>query len=364
MIGSCNRNVASFGDLPSMAPAHKMVETDGKARYPRSSQRLYFRLRRSLQYLSLAFPGSFCLAHHFLIKMHESEGASHACNFICRLRRWTGPKDERTGANDTYQGMISVWRWFRSSLREPCAEFLGTLVIVLFLEGVVAQITISDRKNGSYLSISIVTGIAVMLGMLIAGPVSGAHLNPAITLAFVAFGRFPLRKAPGFIISQLLGGFTGAALVYANYRSGIDFIEGHNIRTHTTAIIFSTYPQPYLTKLGQLFSEFLATALLSMGIFSISNTGHAQVIRDLAPLWVFLLILCIGGALGLETGYAMNMARDFAPRCFAYFAGYGPEVWTYGDYYWWVPVVAPFLGALFGGLVYKAFVYDDDLSVK
>lgn len=129
MIGSCNRNVASFGDLPSMAPAHKMVETDGKARYPRSSQRLYFRLRRSLQYLSLAFPGSFCLAHHFLIKMHESEGASHACNFICRLRRWTGPKDERTGANDTYQGMISVWRWFRSSLREPCAEFLGTLVV-------------------------------------------------------------------------------------------------------------------------------------------------------------------------------------------------------------------------------------------
>lgn len=76
-------------------------------------------------------------------------------------------------------------------------------------------------------------------------------------------------------------------------------------------------PQPYLTKLGQLFSEFLATALLSMGIFSISNMRHAQVIRDLAPLWVCLLILCIGGALGLETGYAMNMARDFAPRCFA-----------------------------------------------
>lgn len=75
--------------------------------------------------------------------------------------------------------------------------------MVLFLEGVVAQITISDRKNGSYLSISIVTGIAVMLGMSIAGPVSGAHLNPAITLAFVAFRRFPLRKAPGFIISQV-----------------------------------------------------------------------------------------------------------------------------------------------------------------
>src|ERR1700761_7254964 len=102
----------------------------------------------------------------------------------------------------------------------------------------------------------------------------------------------------------MLGGFTGVALVYANYRSGIDFIEGYNIRTHKTAIIFSTYPQPYLTKIGQLFSEVLATALLSIGIFSISNIGHAQVIRDLAPLWVFLLILCIGGALGLETGYA------------------------------------------------------------
>jgi len=101
-----------------------------------------------------------------------------------------------------------------------------------------------------------------------------------------------------------------------------------------------------------------------VGIFSISNTGHAQVIRDLAPVWVFRLVLWIGGALGLETGYAMNMAGDFAPRCFAYFVGYGPEVWTYGNNYWWVPVVAPIWGALFGGFVYQLFIYDSTLPVK
>ncbi|EXJ74495.1 uncharacterized protein A1O5_02791 [Cladophialophora psammophila CBS 110553] len=296
--------------------------------------------------------------------MQEDQGASQKCNLICRLRRGSGTKGEKTLSEKIHEGMLSALPIVRLHLREPGAEFLGTLVMVLFLEGVVAQVTISERKFGSYLSINVVTGIAVMLGMLTAGPVTGAHLNPAITLAFVVFRRFPLRKAPGYIVSQLLGGFTGAALVYANYRSGIDFVEGHDIRTHTTAVIFSTYPQPYLTKVGQLFSEFLATSLLSVGIFSISNTGHTQVVRDLAPLWVCLLVLCIGGALGLETGYAMNMARDFAPRCFAYFAGYGPEVWTYGDNYWWVPVVAPFWGALFGGFIYHAFIYDSILPAK
>jgi aquaglyceroporin related protein len=115
----------------------------------------------------------------------------------------------------------------------------------------------------------------------------------------------------------LLGGFTGAALVYANYRSGIDAVEGYNIRTHKTAVIFSTYPQPFLTKTGQFFSEFLCTALLVIGIFSIFHPNNAKTVHDLAPLWVFLIIFNIGAALGYETGYAMNVARDFAPRCMA-----------------------------------------------
>jgi len=106
----------------------------------------------------------------------------------------------------------------------------GTLVMVLFLEGVVAQVTLSDRTYGSYLSINIVTGIAVMLGMLIAGPVTGAHLNPAITFAFVVFRRFPLRKVPGLIISQLLA--------------------------HKAAVIFSTYPSHILPNLVSYSPSF------------------------------------------------------------------------------------------------------------
>lgn len=115
----------------------------------------------------------------------------------------------------------------------------------------------------------------------------------------------------------MLGGFTGAALIYANYRSAIDAFEGHGVRTHLSAVIFSTYPQEYLTKTGQFFSEFIATAILVMGIFAIFNPRSPKVIHDMAPLWLWILIMSIGAALGWETGYAMNMARDLAPRCLA-----------------------------------------------
>ncbi|KAK5203617.1 glycerol channel [Exophiala xenobiotica] len=215
---------------------------------------------------------------------------------------------------------LSTWASVRLRFKEALAEFLGTCLefeMVVSLQGVVAQVSLADLQFGSYLSISVVTGIAAMLGVLIAGPVSGGHLNPSVTLALVVFRRFPVKKAAMYFIGQMLGGFTGAAIVYGNYRSAIDQVEGFNVRTHRTAIIFSTYPQLFLTKTGQFFSEFLATAMLIIGIFAIVNPRSPKQVHDMAPLWVFLLILNIGAALGWETGYAMNMARDFAPRCFA-----------------------------------------------
>jgi aquaglyceroporin related protein, other eukaryote len=115
----------------------------------------------------------------------------------------------------------------------------------------------------------------------------------------------------------MLSGFTGAAIIYGNYRSAIDKVEGFNVRTHRTAIIFGTYLQLFLTKTGQPFSEFLATAMLIIGIFAIFNPRSPKKVHEVAPLWLFLLIVNIGAALGWETRYAMNMARDFAPRCFA-----------------------------------------------
>lgn len=189
--------------------------------------------------------------------------------------------------------------------------------MVLFLQGVVAQVVLADGSHGTYWSISMITGTAATLGILIAGPVSGGHLNPSVTLAFVVFRRFSPWKGLAYLVAQMLGGFTGAALVYANYRSAIDSFEGFNVRTHKTAVIFSTYPQPFLTKTGQFFSEVLATAMLVLGIFAIFNPRNPKVIHEMAPLWLFVLILSIGAALGWQTGYAMNMARDFAPRCLA-----------------------------------------------
>jgi len=225
--------------------------------------------------------------------------------------------DKQASPEDIVRTGLSTWARIRLQLREPFAEFLGTCVMVASLQGVVAQVSLSDLQFGSYFSISVVTGIAATMGVLIAGPVSGGHLNPSVTLAFVVFRRLSPRKAVLYFLGQMLGGFTGAAIVYGNYRSAIDKIEGFNVRTHRTAIIFSTYPQLFLTKAGQFFSEFLATAILIIGIFAIFNPRNPQTVRDMAPLWLFLLILNIGAALGWETGYAMNMARDFAPHCFA-----------------------------------------------
>lgn len=148
--------------------------------------------------------------------------------------------------------------------------------MVLFLQGAVAQVVLADGSHGTHWSISVITGTAATLGVLIAGPVSGGHLNPSVTLAFVVFRGFSISKALTYVLAQLLGGFTGAALVYANYRSAIDSYEGFNVRTHKTAVLFSTYPQPFLTKTGQSFSELLATAMLVLGIFAIFNPGNPR----------------------------------------------------------------------------------------
>jgi aquaglyceroporin related protein len=174
-----------------------------------------------------------------------------------------------------------------------------------------------------------------MLGFLVASK-SGGHLNPAITLSNCVYRKFPWRKFPIYFIAQLLGGMAGAAIVYGNYRSAIDNFEGYGVRTVTgntsTAGIFCTYPQPFMTRTGMFFSEFIASSILQLVIYSFLDNG----IGPLMPISLFFLIFGIGATLGWETGYAINLARDFGPRLVSYMVGYGPDVWSAGGYYFWV----------------------------
>ncbi|KUL90094.1 hypothetical protein ZTR_02983 [Talaromyces verruculosus] len=244
------------------------------------------------------------------------------------------------------------------------------MILILFGDGVVAQVTLSKDQRGDYQSISWGWGIAVMLGVYTSG-ISGAHINPAVTLANCLYRKFPWRKFPIYTLSQILGAMTGAAIVYANYKSAIDVYEGGpNIRTvpgydspNATAGIFATYPAPFMTKTGQFFSEFIASAILMFTIFAIKDDDNLGA-GPLTPLVLFFVIFGIGACFGWETGYAINLARDFGPRLVSYMIGYGHNVWAAGNYYFWVPMVAPFCGTAFGGWLYDMFLYVGESPVN
>lgn len=183
--------------------------------------------------------------------------------------------------------------------------------------------------------------LGVMLGVYASGA-SGAHINPAVTFANCVFRGFPWRKFPIYALSQLLGAMCGAAIVYGNYKTAIDVFEGGaHIRTvpgystTATAGIFCTYPADFMNKTGQFFSEFLASAILMFMIFALKDDGNLGA-GPLTPLALFFVIFGIGACFGWETGYAINLARDFGPRLVSYLLGYGHEVWAAGNYYFWV----------------------------
>jgi aquaglyceroporin related protein, other eukaryote len=182
-----------------------------------------------------------------------------------------------------------------------------------------------------------------MLGVYVAG-ISGAHLNPAVTFANCVFRQFPWKKLPVYALAQTLGAMVGSAIVYANYQPAIDAFEGAPGRRsvpgfspNATAGIFCTYPAAFMSRTGQFFSEFLASALLMFLIFTIKDDKNLGA-DHLAPLMLFFIIFGIGACFGWETGYAMNLARDFGPRLVSYMLGYGHQVWSAGNYYFWVGI--------------------------
>ncbi|KAE8148071.1 putative aquaglyceroporin [Aspergillus avenaceus] len=254
------------------------------------------------------------------------------------------------------------WGKVREYCREAFSEFFGTMILVLFGDGVIAQVVLSNGEKGSYVSIAWGWGLGVMLGVYVSG-ISGSHINPAVTLASCILRKFPWRKFPVYAVAQVLGAMCAAAIVYGNYRSAIDVYEGgSDIRTvpghssSATAGIFATYPAPFMTTTGQFFSEFIASSILMFMIFTLKDDGNLGA-GPLTPLALFFVIFGIGSCFGWETGYAINLARDFGPRLVSYMIGYGPEVWTAGNHYFWVPIIAPFLGCTFGGWVYDMFLY-------
>jgi MIP family channel proteins len=244
-------------------------------------------------------------------------------------------------------------------LREAAAEFLGTFMILVFGAGVVAQSVLSQNAAGSYLAINLGWGLGVMLGIYTAAGVSGAHLNPAVTLALAIRRGFPWKKVPVYALAQTAGAFAASAVVFLTYRealtafdSGVRQVQG----TLGTAGIFATYPQPFLSLGGGLVDQIVGTALLMAGVLAMADQRNSGPPTWLLPPLIGALVVAIGVAFGFNAGYAINPARDFGPRLFTAVAGWGSGVFAAGNGWWWVPIVGPCIGAVLGAVAYDVCV--------
>ena len=250
----------------------------------------------------------------------------------------------------------------RGVMRELLAEFLGTFVLIVLGVGVVAQFVLSKGGAGSYLSINITWGLAVMMGCYVSAGVTGAHLNPAVTLALAAHRKFPWTKVLPYSVAQTAGAFVASAVVYLTYREALGAFDGgvrQVLGPQGTAGIWATYPQPFLSVVpGGVVDQIVGTALLVGVIFGISDSRNSPAPAGAAPVVVGLLVVAIGASFGFNSGYAINPARDFGPRLFTFVAGWGGEVFRAGNHWWWVPIVAPCLGGVIGGWLYDALVGD------
>ena len=248
----------------------------------------------------------------------------------------------------------------RGTLREAAAEFLGTFTLIVFGVGVVAQVVLSDQSHGGYLSINLGWGLAVTMGVLVAGGVSGAHLNPAVTLALAVHRGFPWSKVLPYCVAQLAGALAASAVVYFTYYDALNHFDG-GLREVTgplaTAGIWATYPQEFLPPFpGGFVDQVVGTALLMMVIFAVSDQRNLAIPSPLGPLFVGATVLLIGMTYGYNSGYAINPARDFGPRLFTFMAGWGSAVFTAAHNWWWVPIVAPCCGAVLGGWTYDLLI--------
>jgi glycerol uptake facilitator protein len=226
------------------------------------------------------------------------------------------------------------------------SEFLGTMMMILLGDGVVAGVLLKGSKaeGAGWITITLAWGLAVLIGIYVAAA-SGAHMNPAITLALASLGKLAWGLVPGYIAAQMAGAFTGAVLVYLHYFA---LWPGTNDPAKKLGVFCTAPAVRHLP--SNLLTEVIGTFVLVYGVLAI---GANHMAEGLAPLAVALLVVVIGMCLGGPTGYAINPARDFAPRlahALLPIPGKGGSDWGYA----FVPIVGPVIGALGAAFFYHA----------
>lgn len=233
------------------------------------------------------------------------------------------------------------------------AEFIGTMLLVLLGDGVVANILLHQSKgqNGGWIVVTTGWALAVAVAVYSVGWISGAHLNPAVTVGLACIGNFPWSSVPGYLAGQLAGAFAGATLVWLAYLPHWKVTPNPDLKR----AVFCTSPairQP----LANLICEGIGTAVLLVGVLAILSPKNLNpqsgLATGLGPALVGLLVWAIGLCLGGPTGYAINPARDLGPRlahALLPIHGKGSSDWSYA----WVPVIGPLAGGIVGAVLYK-----------
>jgi glycerol uptake facilitator protein len=269
--------------------------------------------------------------------------------------------------------------WRQSVVGEYFAEFFGCFVLICFGDGVVAMLWAlvgSGRSSagplqssGDWLLITWGWFLAVVFAIYTVGGITGAHINPAITLGQAIRGNFPWRKVPGYWASQVFGCFVGAALVYLVYYAAINNFDvvNHIVKGQPSSVAtystFATFPAPYFhTVWGPLIDQIVGTGFLALFVFAVTDEFNLPVRGNLGPVVVGLIVMAVGISFGANAGYAINPARDFGPRIFAAIAGWGKVAFP-GNYahikdYFWVPIVGPLIGAAIAAFFYDTFIQD------
>ncbi|HEY8339508.1 MAG TPA: MIP/aquaporin family protein [Egibacteraceae bacterium] len=239
------------------------------------------------------------------------------------------------------------------------AEFFGTMILILLGDGVVAGVLLRESKaeNSGWIVITFGWGMAVAIAVYVTGFISGAHINPAVTIGLASIGAFEWADVPGYIVAQLLGAFVGACLVFLHYTPHWRATEDPGLKL----AVFSTGPAIRSTP-ANFIAEVIGTAMLLIGVLGLgaNATAAGEEATELSafigaginPLMVGLLVLAIGLSLGGPTGYAINPARDLGPRiahAVLPIPGKGDSDWSYS----WVPVLGPIVGGVLGAVVWN-----------
>jgi glycerol uptake facilitator protein len=244
-------------------------------------------------------------------------------------------------------------------------EVFGTFILILLGDGVVANVGLAPRLAGTaynWNTITIGWAFAVIVAVYVSAGVSGAHINPAVTIALAVKRGFPWSKVVPYIVAQLIGAFLGAAAVFIVYRDGLVSAGMPNVWATGPGSIFSaaywgsasSNPVGNYSTLTAFLTELIGTAVLLWGVLASGDSRNTGLMHNLGPFLVGFTVLAVGLSLGGPSGYAINPARDLGPRIFGAIAG-TTGLFT-GSYWWLVPVIGPIVGGVVGVFTYDWFV--------